>query len=89
MKTNYSNIKFISRKGTLYDTKFRASVDVETISGRWWFKKTTNETVEIFSNYTASFFKFLDSGEHVPIEVDRLLAVYNAKCDKEYRLSYL
>ena len=85
---NYSNIKFVSRTGTLFDTNFRASVDVEVTTGILWFKKVTRKTVEIFSGYTGCFFKFLDSGEHVPMEVDRLIDVHNATCEKECRLTY-
>ena len=87
MVVSYSNIKFISRKGDCYDTEFMGTVDITTKTGILWFKKEVIETIKIYSGWDSNF-KFLSDGKFTPIEVDRLISVYNATCNRDERLKY-
>ena len=85
-KTTYSNLRFVSRKGSLYDTVFRAVV-TETVTKGFFFKNVTLRDVYI-AKRVAGFFCFEETGEFTCIEIDRMVRAHNLTCDKGERLEY-
>ncbi len=85
-KVSYSNLRFVSRKGSHYDTVFRAVV-TETVTKGFFFKKVTSRDVYI-ARSVAGFFCFEETGEFTCHEIDKLVRAHNLTCGKDERLEY-
>lgn len=83
----YSNLKFIERTGGLFEARFLASIDETRSSGILWWAKQETATRKIYAKAARSF-RFLDSGDFTPEEVDKMISVHNATCVHEERLEY-
>ncbi|AUR86854.1 hypothetical protein NVP1090B_19 [Vibrio phage 1.090.B._10N.286.48.F1] len=85
-KVSYSNVRFVSREGSFYDTTFKALVTKTTTKG-FIFKKTVKDEVCIVKKATG--FWFLEAtGDWACNDIVNLVRSYNINCDKDKRLEY-
>ena len=85
-KVIYSNVRFVSREGSLFDTRFKALVTKTTTNG-FIFKKTVKEDVCI-AKKAVGFWVFEDTGVFVCDKIEMLVRAYNLNCDEDKRLEY-
>ena len=62
-----SNVRdFILKPSRDGSYAYEATVDVTTVTGLWWFKKTTVQTRKVFKRHGYPCWRFLDTGEYTP-----------------------